>query len=127
MKQERNGMFLNSNTYGFKGRSPYVINTNIYPKVSNNNTNNINNSKINPSQKIINGFIFTELKDKVFEYRCSVCNFVANSNTELRKHLTLSKHYIFPKKNKKGNKSKNFHKQENIRVELCFEFTFECA
>ena len=106
-------MLLNSNIYGFKGRSPYVINTNIYPKVSNNNANNINNPKINPNQKIINGFIFTELKDKVFEYRCSVCNFVANSNTELRKHLTLSKHYIFPKKNKKGNKSKNFHKQEN--------------
>ena len=119
---ESGNMLLNSNTYGFKGRSPYVINTNIYPKVSNNNANNSNNPKINPSQKIINGFIFTELKDKVFEYRCSVCNFVANSNTELRKHLTLSKHYIFPKKNKKGNKSKNFHKQEN-RLNQTFMFS----
>ena len=62
------------------------------------------------------------MKDKVFEYRCSVCNFVANSNTELRKHLTLSKHYIFPKKNKKGNKSKNFHKQEN-RLNQTFIFS----
>ena len=92
---EKGNLLLNSNSYGFKGRSPYVSNTNTRPKGTNSNTNNTNNSKMNSNQKIINGFIFTELKDKVFEYRCSVCNFVAHANGELHKHLTISKHFIF--------------------------------
>ena len=118
---EKGNILLNSNSYGFKGRSPYVSNANTRPKVTNSNTNNTNNSKMNSNQKIINGFIFTELKDKVFEYRCSVCNFVAHANGELHKHLAISKHFIFPKKNKK-NKSKNFHKQEN-RLNQTFMFS----
>jgi hypothetical protein len=119
---EKGNLLLNSNSYGFKGRSPYVSNTNTRPKVTNSNTNNNNNnSKMNSNQKIINGFIFTELKDKVFEYRCSVCNFVAHANGELHKHLTMHKHFILPKKNKK-NKSKNYHKQEN-RLNQTFMFS----
>ena len=118
---EKGNILLNSNSYGFKGRSPYVSNTNTRPKVTNSNTNNTNNSKMNSNQKIINGFIFTELKDKVFEYRCSVCNFVAHANGELHKHLTMNKHFILPKKNKK-NKSKNYHKQEN-RLNQTFMFS----
>ena len=118
-------ILLNSNSHGFKGRSPYVCSpsgnnsTNKSNDFSNNSNNNIsssintNNSKVNSSQKIINGFIFTELKDKVFEYRCSVCNFVAHSNVELRKHLALNKHFILPKKYKKANKAKIYHKQDN--------------
>ena len=118
---EKGNLLLNSNSYGFKGRSPYVANSNTRPKVANNNTNNTNNSKMNSNQKIINGFIFTELKDKVFEYRCSVCNFVAHANGELHKHLTMNNHFILPKKNKK-NKSKNYHKQEN-RLNQTFMFS----
>ena len=118
---EKGNLLLNSNSYGFKGRSPYVSNTNTRPKVTNSNTNNTNNSKMNSNQKIINGFIFTELKDKVFEYRCSVCNFVAHANGELHKHLTMNNHFILPKKNKK-NKSKNYHKQEN-RLNQTFMFS----
>ena len=118
---EKGNLLLNSNSYGFKGRSPYVSNTNTRPKGTNSNTNNTNNSKMNSNQKIINGFIFTELKDKVFEYRCSVCNFVAHANGELHKHLTMNKHFILPKKNKK-NKSKNYHKQEN-RLNQTFMFS----
>ena len=119
---EKGNILLNSNSYGFKGRSPYVPNTNTRPKVTNSTTNNnTNNPKMNSNQTIINGFIFTELKDKVFEYRCSVCNFVAHANGELHKHLTISKHFIFPKKNKK-NKSKNFRKQEN-RLNQTFMFS----
>ena len=118
---EKGNILLNSNSYGFKGRSPYVSNTNTRPKLTNSNTNITNNSKMNSNQTIINGFIFTELKDKIFEYRCSVCNFVAHANGELHKHLTTSKHFIFPKKNKK-NKSKNFHKQEN-RLNQTFMFS----
>ena len=118
---EKGNILLNSNSYGFKGRSPYVSNTNTRPKGTNSNTNNTNNSKMNSNQKIINGFIFTELKDKVFEYRCSVCNFVAHANGELHKHLTMNNHFILPKKNKK-NKSKNYHKQEN-RLNQTFMFS----
>jgi hypothetical protein len=118
---EKGNLLLNSNSYGFKGRSPYVSNTNTRPKVTNSNTNSTNNSKMNSNQKIINGFIFTELKDKVFEYRCSVCNFVAHANGELHKHLTMNNHFILPKKNKK-NKSKNYHKQEN-RLNQTFMFS----
>ena len=118
---EKGNLLLNSNSYGFKGRSPYVSNTNTRPKGTNSNTNNTNNSKMNSNQKIINGFIFTELKDKVFEYRCSVCNFVAHANGELHKHLTMNNHFILPKKNKK-NKSKNYHKQEN-RLNQTFMFS----
>ena len=118
---EKGNLLLNSNSYGFKGRSPYAANTNVRPKVTNNNITNNNNSKMNSNQKIINGFIFTELKDKVFEYRCSVCNFVAHANGELHKHLTISKHYILPKKSKK-NKPKNFHRQEN-RLNQTFMFS----
>ena len=118
---EKGNLLLNSNSYGFKGRSPYVSNTNTRPKGTNSNTNNNNNSKMNSNQKIINGFIFTELKDKVFEYRCSVCNFVAHANGELHKHLTMNNHFILPKKNKK-NKSKNYHKQEN-RLNQTFMFS----
>ena len=118
---EKGNILLNSNSYGFKGRSPYVSNANTRPKVTNSNTNNTNNSKMNSNQKIINGFIFTELKDKVFEYRCSVCNFVAHANGELHKHLTMNNHFILPKKNKK-NKSKNYHKQEN-RLNQTFMFS----
>ena len=118
---EKGNLLLNSNSYGFKGRSPYVSNTNTRPKGTNSNTNNTNISKMNSNQKIINGFIFTELKDKVFEYRCSVCNFVAHANGELHKHLTMNNHFILPKKNKK-NKSKNYHKQEN-RLNQTFMFS----
>jgi len=118
---EKGNLLLNSNSYGFKGRSPYVSNANTRPKGTNSNTNNTNNSKMNSNQKIINGFIFTELKDKVFEYRCSVCNFVAHANGELHKHLTMNNHFILPKKNKK-NKSKNYHKQEN-RLNQTFMFS----
>ena len=118
---EKGNLLLNSNSYGFKGRSPYVSNVNARPKGTNSNTNNTNNSKMNSNQKIINGFIFTELKDKVFEYRCSVCNFVAHANGELHKHLTMNNHFILPKKNKK-NKSKNYHKQEN-RLNQTFMFS----
>ena len=118
---EKGNLLLNSNSYGFKGRSPYVSNANTRPKGTNSNTNNTNNSKMNSNQKIINGFIFTELKDKVFEYRCSVCNFVAHANGELHKHLTMNKHFILPKKNKK-NKSKNYHNQEN-RLNQTFMFS----
>jgi len=118
---EKGNLLLNSNSYGFKGRSPYVSNTNTRPKGTNSTTNNTNNSKMNSNQKIINGFIFTELKDKVFEYRCSVCNFVAHANGELHKHLTMNNHFILPKKNKK-NKSKNYHKQEN-RLNQTFMFS----
>ena len=118
---EKGNLLLNSNSYGFKGRSPYVSNANTRPKGTNSNTNNTNNSKMNSNQKIINGFIFTELKDKVFEYRCSVCNFVAHANGELHKHLTMHNHFILPKKNKK-NKSKNYHKQEN-RLNQTFMFS----
>ena len=52
-----------------------------------NYNSSIYNNKIDSKQKIINGFIFTELKDKVFEYRCSVCNYVAHDNSELYKHF----------------------------------------
>ena len=126
-----NKVFLGTNSYGFKGRSPYVsssttinnnIDNNLLHSMKNNDIFNKNNIK-NSNEKIINGFIFTELKDKVFEYRCSVCNFVANSNIELHKHLALNNHFILPKKYKKNNKSKMYHKQENNRLNQTFIFS----
>ena len=70
--------------------------------------------KTDSKQKRINGFIFTELKDKVFEYRCSVCNYVAHDNSELYKHLVERKHFIYPRKNKKGKKQKMFHAESRL-------------
>jgi len=121
---------LSTNSYGFKGRSPYASSSNTSINIINNDTlSSINDdifstsSNTNSNEKIINGFIFTELKDKVLEYRCSVCNFVTNSNSELHKHLAINKHFIFPKKYKKNNKSKVYHKQENNRLNQTFMFT----
>ena len=117
-------MLITTNSYGFIGRSPYVTSSNINNNI--NSKNNIKDENINPNinEKIINGFIFTELKDKVFEYRCSVCNFVAHANGELHKHLALNKHFILPKKYKKNNKSKAFHKSENSnRLNQTFMFS----
>ena len=121
---------LSTNSYGFKGRSPYASSSNSSIKNMNNDTfNSINDdifstsSSNNSNEKIINGFIFTELKDKVLEYRCSVCNFVTNSNSELHKHLAINKHFIFPKKYKKNNKAKVFHKQENNRLNQTFMYS----
>ena len=105
-------LILSANSYGFKGRSPYTSSTNA------NSLNEINssiyNNKIDSKQKRINGFIFTELKDKVFEYRCSVCNYVAHDNSELYKHLVERKHFIYPRKNKKGKKQKMFHSESRL-------------
>ena len=121
---------LSTNSYGFKGRSPYASSSNTSINIINNDTlSSINDdifstsSNTNSNEKIINGFIFTELKDKVLEYRCSVCNFVTNSNSELHKHLAINKHFIFPKKYKKNNKSKVYHKPENNRLNQTFMFS----
>ena len=131
-QDEKGNILLNSNSYGFKGRSPYASTAssenNTQSATNNNNVtsfdinNDNDNSTMNSNQKIINGFIFTELKDKVFEYRCSVCNFIAHSNSELHKHLAITNHFILPKKAKKNNKTKNFHKQEN-RLNQTFIFS----
>ena len=132
-KETENKILLNTNSYGFKGRSPYVSSSNVNIKninnISLNRTQNdifdfdsIENDNDNSNQRIINGFIFTELKDKVFEYRCSVCNFVTHSNNELYKHLAENNHFIVPKKHKK-NKAKAFHKQENNRLNQTFMFS----
>ena len=129
-QNEKGNILFNSNSYGFKGRSPYASSSSSDNNTqSTSNSNNISSFDINydsptmnSNQKIINGFIFTQLKDKVFEYRCSVCNFVAHSNSELHKHLTITNHFILPKKAKKNNKTKNFHKQEN-RLNQTFIFS----
>ena len=125
--------FLNSNFFGFKGRSPYampninnLINTNMNKKknLNSNNTKNdskkgnkqnskANQNKQNKDQKNNDDALVTQLKDKVLEYRCTLCNFVANENDELRKHLALKKHYIFPKKMKKGKKTKICYQLES--------------
>ena len=127
-----NKLLLGTNSYGFKGRSPYVSSSSInISNIENDSLNSLNKNDIintnnakNSNEKIINGFIFTELKDKVFEYRCSVCNFVANSNNELRKHLVANKHFILPKKCKKNNKSKMYHKKDNNNNRLNQTFMF---
>ena len=111
-------IILSANSYGFKGRSPYATSMNVNSlniSCFNNNSNSSSTTsipKIDSNQKIINGFILTELKDKVFDYRCTVCDFVAHDNTELRKHLVAKKHFIFPKKNKKNKKQKMYHKPD---------------
>lgn len=124
--------FFNSNFYGFKGRSPYatpnlnnIVNNsiNINNNIKNNNKNNAkNNTKndiigkvnaINKNQKRGDTALITQLKDKILEYRCSVCNFIATENEELHKHLVLKKHFTFPKKMKKLKKPKIFFKIEN--------------
>ena len=133
VNETQNEILLSTNTYGFKGRSPYVSSSNANIKNINNislnrthndifDFDNTDNDNDNSNQRIINGFIFTELKDKVFEYRCSVCNFIAHSNSELYKHLAENKHFILPKKHKK-NKAKVFHKQENNRLNQTFMFS----
>ena len=122
--------FLNSNFFGFKGRSPYsipnfnnMINNNVNINKKNNNVKKENNksNKINPknnpsavtkSQKKNETALVTQLKDKILEYRCSVCNFVANEYDELHKHLIIKKHLIL-KKTTKGKKKKYFYKKEN--------------
>ena len=122
--------FLNSNFFGFKGRSPYsipnfnnMINNNANINKKNNNVKKENNksNKINPknnpipvnkSQKKNETALVTQLKDKILEYRCSVCNFVANEYDELHKHLIIKKHLIL-KKTTKGKKKKYFYKKEN--------------
>lgn len=123
--------FMNFNFYGFKGRSPYAspnINNMINNNSSNNNINNNNKNKNNKSQKTnqkqnqnqINknqkrneAALITQLKDKILEYRCSVCSFVANESQELHEHLALKNHYTFPKKMEKNKKQKVFYKLEN--------------
>ena len=125
--------FLNSNFFGFKGRSPYampninnLINTNMNTKKKT-NSNNMNNdnkkgnkqnkkenqNKQNKELKNNDAALVTQLKDMVFEYRCTLCNFVANENDELRKHLALKRHYIIPKKMKKGKKTKILYNVRN--------------
>ena len=100
----------------FKGRSPYTSssNANSLNEINSSINSSIYNTKIDSKQKRINGFIFTELKDKVFEYRCSVCNYIAHDNNELYKHLVERKHFIYPRKNKKGKKQKMFHAESRL-------------
>ena len=121
--------FINENIYGFKGRSPYANpNVNNMINLSNNNTGNNsknnsnksqkNNSKVNlnplnKTQKKNEAALVTQLKDKILEYRCSICDFVATESIELHKHLSSKKHYTFPKKIKKNKKPKIFHKSDN--------------
>ena len=117
--------FLNSNFFGFKGRSPYSIpnfnnminnNVNINKKNINAKKENNKSNKINPKnnpntmnkgQKKNETVLVSQLKDKILEYRCSVCNFVANEYDELHKHLIIKKHLIL-KKTTKGKKKKDF-------------------
>ena len=132
--------FFNSTFYGFKGRSPYaspnlnnIINTSTNMNMNNNIIkNNIKNNKnivknvikndnnnsrkmnqINKNKKMGEVALITQLKDKILEYRCSLCNFVTTENEELHKHLALKKHFTFPKKLKKMKKAKIFYKYEN--------------
>ena len=122
---------FNSNFYGFKGRSPYttpnlnnMLNNNIlnmnkrnnYIKKDNIKSYKINSktqNNINKNQKRNDIALVTQLKDKILEYRCSICNFVANEYKELHKHLASFNHYTLPKKLKKGKKQKIFYKSEN--------------
>ena len=116
---------LNMNNYGFKGRSPYTnMNTNLNnindKKEKKDHLNYISSNKniLNSNQdpKRINGFILSELKDKILDYKCSICNFKCNDRDELRKHLAIKKHFTFPRKLKKGKKhimkNKTFYKNE---------------
>ena len=116
---------LNMNNYGFKGRSPYTnMNTNLNSindkKEKKDHLNYISSNKnlLNSSQdpKRINGFILSELKDKILDYKCSICNFKCNDRDELRNHLAIKKHFTFPRKLKKGKKhimkNKTFYKNE---------------
>lgn len=120
--------FLNSNFFGFKGRSPYSIpnpnnmmnnniskkNTNITKQETNKSIKNQKNNQnvLNKNQKKNDTALVTQLKDKILEYRCSVCNFVANEYEELHNHLIIKKHLI-SKKMMKGKKRKFFYKKEN--------------
>ena len=112
---------LNMNNYGFKGRSPYTNLNNINDKKDKkDHLNYISSNKnlINSNQdpKRINGFILSELKDKILDYKCSICNFKCNDRDELRNHLAVKKHFTFPRKLKKGKKhimkNKTFYKNE---------------
>ena len=129
--------FVNFNIYGFKGRSPYAspnlnnIITNNTSNLKNINTNNNKPQKINQkqnqnqnnkNQKRNEAALITQLKDKVLEYRCSICNFVTTENEELHKHLTIKKHYTFPKKAKKIKNKNFFYKNEN-KVNQTFIYT----
>lgn len=124
--------FLNFNIYGFKGRSPYAspnvnnIISNNSSNIKNTNNNNKNNksqkvnqkqnqnqNQNNKNQKRNEAALITQLKDKVLEYCCSVCNFVATESEELHRHLAIKKHYTFPKKVKNFKNKKIFYKNEN--------------
>jgi hypothetical protein len=126
-EDEMSTSLMNSSFYGFKGRSPYVTqNYNINNKSGKEGKDK--NSKFtsaNNKQKIINGFIIGELKDKIIEYQCSVCNFVAFEKEELRKHLIIRKHFTFPKKIKKTKKNlnKTFFRFEN-KLNQTFMYSF---
>ena len=134
--------FLNFNIYGFKGRSPYaspnvnnIINNNSSNLKSTNTKNNNNNnnnktqkinqkqSQNNKNQKRNEAALITQLKDKVLEYRCSVCNFVATESEELHKHLTIKKHYTFPKKVKKFKNKKFFYNDNKINQTFIYTMT----
>ena len=137
--------FLNFNIYGFKGRSPYASpnvnniitnSSNLKNINANNNSNNIKSQKTNQkqnqnqtnknqnnkNQKRIEAALITQLKDKVLEYRCSVCNFITTESEELHKHLFTKKHYTFPKKAKKFKNKKIFYKNEN-KINQTFIYT----
>ena len=116
---------INMNNYGFKGRSPYTnMNTNLNnindKKEKKEHLNYISSNKnvLNSNQdpKRINGFILSELKDKILDYKCSICNFKCNDRDELRNHLAIKKHFTFPRKLKKGKKhimkNKTYYKNE---------------
>ena len=112
--------FLSLNFYGFRGRSPYAnpnLNNMIYYNFNSKikmNTNPKTQNNINKNQKLNdNTVLITQLKDKILEYRCSVCNFIANEYQALHKHLFLNNHFTFPKKIKKGKKQTFFYESEN--------------
>lgn len=113
--------FINENIYGFKGRSPYStpnVNNMINVISNNNGKSSKNNSKVNPNQlnkiqKKNEAALITQLKDKILEYRCSICDFVATESEELHKHLSSKKHYTFPKKIRKNKNLKIFYKSDS--------------
>ena len=110
--------FININFFGFTGRSPYAnpnlnnILFNEYSKIkmSMNPKTQINN--LCKNQKRNDTTLVTQLKDKILEYRCSKCNYITNEYKGLHRHLLLNKHYIFPKKIKKGKKQSFFYESE---------------
>ncbi len=140
--------FFNSTFYGFKGRSPYaspnlnnIISSSVNMNMNNNIKNNIKNNKnisknmikndnsgsrkmnqMNKNKKVGEATLITQLKDKILEYRCSLCNFVTTENEELHKHLALKKHFTFPKKLKKMKKTKIFYKYDN-KINQSFMFS----